>query len=88
MKTAHRYALHLPLVSCALTGCSRAPSIDIIGSFFPVWMLCLTCAVILTFFARMLLARYQLEPLVGPVALFYPCLLVALSCLLWLFLFR
>jgi hypothetical protein len=36
----------------------------------------------------MLLARYQLEPLVGPAALFYPCLLVALSCLLWLFLFR
>jgi hypothetical protein len=59
MKTAHRHALLVPLVSCALTGCSRAPSIDIIGSFFPVWMLCLTCAVILTFFARMLLARYQ-----------------------------
>jgi hypothetical protein len=88
MKTAHRYVSLVPLLGSALTGCSRAPSIDIIGSFFPVWMLCLTCAVILTFFARMLLARYRLESLVGPVALFYPCLLVALSCLLWLFLFR
>jgi hypothetical protein len=88
MKTAQRHALLVPLVSCALTGCSRAPSIDIIGSFFPVWMLCLTCAVILTRFSRTLLARYRIEPFVGPVALFYPCLLVALSCLLWLLLFR
>jgi hypothetical protein len=88
MRTAHWYASLIPLFSSALTGCSRAPSIDIIGSFFPVWMLCLTCAVILTCFARTLLARYRIEPLVGPVALFYPCLLVALSCLLWLLLFR
>ena len=86
--TAHWRASLLSLLSCALTACSRAPSIDIIGSFFPVWMLCLSCAVILTLLARTLLARYRFEPLVGPVALFYPCLLVALSCLLWLFFFR
>ena len=88
MKTAHQRALLVSLLSCVLTACSRAPSIDIAGSFFPVWMLCLSCAVILTFLARTFLARYSLDPHVCPVALFYPCLTVSLTCLLWLFFFR
>ena len=75
-------------ISLVLTGCSRAPSIDILGSFFPIWMVCVSVAVILAFLARKLLVRSKIESHVGPVALFYPCLLVALSCLLWLLLFR
>jgi hypothetical protein len=27
-------------LSSVLTGCARAPSIDVLGSFFPVWMVC------------------------------------------------
>jgi len=86
--TAHKRALLASPLSCVLTACSRAPSIDIIGSFFPVWMLCLSCALILTFLVRTLLARCRVESHVGPVALFYPCLAIALSCLLWLAFFR
>ncbi len=69
-------------------GCGRAPSVDIIGSFFPVWMLCLTAAVILAFVTRSLLLRYHLESEVGPPALFYPCVVVLFTCLLWLIFFR
>lgn len=69
-------------------GCSRAPSVDIIGSFFPVWMVCLTIAVVLTFGVRYLLTRYKIEREVGPLALFYPSAVVLLTCLLWLILFR
>ncbi len=77
------------LVSCLLcAGCGRAPSIDIIGSFFPVWMLCLTLAVVIAFIVRYLLVRYRLESEVGPVALFYPSVVVLFTCLLWLIFFR
>jgi hypothetical protein len=70
------------------SGCSRAPAIDVIGSFFPVWMLCLIIAIVLTSVLRVILLRRQLEPAIEPVALFYPCVVIFLSCLLWLIFFR
>jgi hypothetical protein len=71
-----------------LTGCARAPAVDIIGSFFPAWMICLAIAVVLTFAARYLLLRLRLESEVGPLALFYPSLLTLFTSLLWLTWFR
>jgi hypothetical protein len=71
-----------------LTGCGHAPSIDVIGSFFPVWMLCLAIAVPLTFAVRMLLVRFHLDNEVGPLALFYPCVVLLFSSLIWLIFFR
>jgi hypothetical protein len=70
------------------TGCGHAPSVDIIGSFFPVWMVCLSVSILLCFVVRYLLVRYHLESDVGPVALFYPSVVVLLTCLLWLIFFR
>jgi hypothetical protein len=74
-------AAMLPLL---LSGCNGAPSIDIIGSFFPAWMICLTIAVVLTFVVRFILVKLQLETEVGPLALFYPSLLTLLTCGIWL----
>jgi hypothetical protein len=51
-------------------------------------MLCLTAGVILAFVVRAILLRYRLETEVGPLALFYPCVVVLLTCLLWLIFFR
>ena len=87
MKIDHR-RIAIAALSSVLMGCARAPSIDVLGSFFPVWMVCLSAAVILTFLARNLVVRCKLESHVGPVALFYPSLVVLLSCLLWLICFR
>lgn len=70
------------------SGCDHAPSIDIIGSFFPVWMLCLSIAVVLAFVVRHFLVRFKLDSEVGPVALFYPSVVVLLTSLLWLIFFR
>jgi len=88
MKSLHRRSPLVAALASVLTGCTRAPSVDILGSFFPIWMVCLTVAVILTFLARKILVRSKLESHVGPVALFYPSLIVLLSCLLWLIFFR
>ena len=70
------------------SGCRRAPNIDIIGSFFPVWMLCLAIAIVLAFVARALLLRYKLESSVGPLAFFYPCVVLLFTSLLWLIFFQ
>jgi hypothetical protein len=75
-------------LAAACSGCQRAPSIDVIGSFLPVWMLCLTVAVALSFLARYFLLRYHMESEVGPLALFYPCVVILFTCTLWLVFFR
>jgi hypothetical protein len=72
----------LTLIFC--TGCSRAPSIEFIGTFFPVWMFCILSALALTGLIRAVLVRFGLEQKVGSLVVFYPSLLVGFSCLLWL----
>ena len=79
----------LLLATCTFcAGCAQAPSVDVMGSFFPSWMICLIAGVILGFATRSLLTRFRLESEVGPLALFYPCTVLFFSALLWLILFR
>jgi hypothetical protein len=88
MNTVHMRTALVVGLSAGLTACARAPSVDVLGSFFPVWMVCLSASVILSFFVRKLVVRCKLESHVGPVALFYPSIVVLFSCLLWLIFFR
>jgi len=71
-----------------LTGCGRAPAINIIGSFLPAWMICLAAGVILAFVVRFFMLRYRMETEVGPLALFYPCVVILITCLLWTIFFH
>ena len=66
----------------------HAPSIDIAGSFFPVWMLCLLGAVILTLAARLLLIRAGLEGELGPRIVVYPGMVTLFACSIWLIFFQ
>ena len=83
-----RRAILLMTVCLCCSACGRAPAVDIIGSFFPAWIVCVTIAVVLASVLRVLLLRWKFEQEVGPVALFYPSVVVLLSCTLWLIFFR
>jgi hypothetical protein len=72
------------VVSCA--GCSHAPSFDILGSFFPAWLICLASGLLLTLAARWLLLRASVV-LALPV-LTYPSLTALITFALWLAFFR
>lgn len=69
-----------------LASCSRAPSIDVLGSFFPAWLLCLTISVILTAFVQLLLSRLRMRA-AYPI-LFFPSLAVLFTLALWLIFFN
>jgi len=71
-----------------LSGCARAPMVDIGGSFFPSWMLCLSVSIALAIGLRAFLRHRGLETGIGTLAIFYPGLVILLSCVLWLCLFR
>jgi len=51
-------------------------------------MVVITISVILASLLRWFLLRRQLEPALEPVALFYPAVVLLLSCLLWLIFYR
>jgi hypothetical protein len=64
------------------------PEINVIGSFFPSWMLCAVIGIVVTLLARALLVRVGIDPYVGPRALVYPSLAVFVTLVLWLAFFR
>jgi YtcA family len=88
MKTTLKTLVCSAAACLFLTGCGRAPAINILGSFFPAWMICLTAGVVLAFVSRSILLRYRLETEVGALALFYPCVVILSTCLFWLIFFR
>jgi len=64
------------------------PQINIIGSFFPSWMLCLLIGIVTALVARLLFIRTGIEPYVGPRALVYACLTILVTLVLWVAFFR
>jgi len=84
-KGISRLRCALPLATVCLTSCGRAPSFDILGSFFPSWLVCLVVAIVLTAVSRALLSRYV--EIVWPV-LVYPSLTAIFAFALWLAMFR
>ena len=68
-----------------LVSCSRAPSVDILGSFFPAWLICFVVAILLTAFARLALSRLHIN--VALPTLLYPSLAAFFTFALWLIFF-
>ncbi len=71
-----------------LTGCERAPSIDVLGSFFPAWLLCLVLGIVLTTGTRFLLLKLHLEEALSPPVLMYACATALFTFALWLLFFH
>jgi YtcA family len=67
-----------------LMGCSRNPNVEIVGSYFPGWMLALALGVVLTLTTNSLLRRQGMDCAIGHPAIIYPGMVVLFTCLLWL----
>lgn len=69
-------------------GCSRAPTFNILGSFFPAWILCGVIGILLAVVVRLFFVRIKLEDqLLSPLILVYPCLTAFFTFTLWLVFF-
>lgn len=76
----------LPLALMLCTSCSRAPSFEILGSFFPAWLVCLALGLVLTVAGHWILSRVHVV-LAFPI-LTYPGLTALFTFTLWLSFFR
>ena len=68
-----------------LVGCSRAPSAEVLGSFFPAWLVCFIVAIALTALVRSLVMRLRVK--VALPMLVYPGLAAFFTFALWLVFF-
>ncbi len=64
------------------------PQINVIGSFFPSWMLCAAIGIVVTLLARAIFLQVGVDPFLGPRALVYPSLAILVTLVLWVALFR
>ncbi len=70
-----------------LIGCSAAPSITIVGSFFPAWILCAVMGLAFAALAHVLLARMGIAEFLAPRGLTYASLAVSFALGAWLLFF-
>ncbi|RKP47134.1 YtcA family lipoprotein [Pararobbsia silviterrae] len=72
------------LIGCAsLAGCRGAPSIGVLGAYFPDWMFSIVGGVVLVVGLHITLRRRGLGAWLNPPALVYPALTILLSIVVW-----
>lgn len=77
----------IPLPAIALSGCTRAPLQDVLGSFFPSWMLCATLGAVAAAFLRAVLGVFNLQQAVPAPMLTYLAFMVTITFVVWLIFF-
>jgi hypothetical protein len=83
------HAFELLAGTLALCGCQeRVPSVNVLGAFFPAWMLCILAGIALALLVRQLFDAIGLNPWIGPPAVVYPALAVGAMFATWIVLFQ
>ena len=66
----------------------RSPTIDILGSYFPAWMICIVSGLTLTLVSRWLIRAYHLEPYASPAPLIYSSLTIIFTFVTWIIFYQ
>jgi hypothetical protein len=82
-------AIPLRRVAIALTvsGCNHSPTMDLLGSYFPAWMLCAAIGVLVAVVIWRILAMAGIDEYVVAPLLTYAGLALSATLLFWLFWF-
>lgn len=70
------------------SGCSGPPTFNVLGSYFPSWLVCVAISVVLTFAAHAFVTARNLADQLWPLPVVYSSLLCFFSCTLWLIFFE
>ena len=88
-KSSFRAIRLLPVL--LLAGCGaddHAPTVDVLGSYFPAWIVCIVLGLVLTLITRQVLIGFKLHAHLRPVALVYLCLMIFYTLAIWLIVFK
>ena len=66
----------------------RSPTIDVVGSYFPAWMICIVSGLTLTLIAHWIVQVCKLKPYFGPAPLIYSCLMIIFTFATWILFYQ
>jgi hypothetical protein len=76
-----------------LFGASRLLShhsltVDVLGSYFPAWMVCILSGLALTLIAHWIVQFRNLKAYLGPAPLIYSCLMIVFTFATWILFYQ
>jgi predicted membrane-bound spermidine synthase len=66
----------------------HSPTVDILGSYFPAWMVCIVSGLTLTLVAHWIVQICHLKPFLGPAPLIYSCLMIIFTFATWILFYQ
>jgi hypothetical protein len=66
----------------------QSPTVDVLGSYFPAWMVCILIGLALTFVAHWIVQVCNLKPYIGPAPLIYSCLMIIFTFASWILFYQ
>jgi hypothetical protein len=81
------------LLLALLFGASRFLShhsltVDVLGSYFPAWMVCILSGLTLTLIAHWIVQVRKLKAYLGPLPLMYSCLMIIFTFATWILFYQ
>jgi hypothetical protein len=66
----------------------HSPTVDVLGSYFPAWMICILSGLALTFVAYWIVQVCNLKAYIGPAPLIYSCLMIIFTFATWILFYQ
>ncbi len=66
----------------------HSPTVDVLGSYFPAWMVCIISGLTLTLIAHWIVQVCHLKPYLGPAPLIYSCLMIIFTFATWILFYQ
>jgi uncharacterized membrane protein YidH (DUF202 family) len=66
----------------------HSPTVDVLGSYFPAWMVCIISGLTLTLIAHWIVQVRHLKPYLGPAPLIYSCLTIIFTFATWILFYQ
>ena len=70
------------------TSSHHSLTVDILGSYFPAWMVCIVSGLALTFVAHWIVQVGDLKSYIGPAPLIYSCLMIIFTFATWILFYQ
>ena len=66
----------------------RSPTIDILGSYFPAWLVCIISGLTLTLIVHWIVQVCHVKPYLGPAPLIYSSLMIIFTFVTWILFYQ
>jgi uncharacterized membrane protein YidH (DUF202 family) len=66
----------------------HSPTVDVLGSYFPAWMVCIVSGLALTLIAHWIVQVSNLKPYIGPALVIYSSLMIIFTFATWILVYQ